>query len=84
VISEFTLATKHKEIIMEKTKFKSISILKQQEIIDATFQIALVISQKHECFKDKSEEDVAEWVAEQLRNLGFDTHPVGSSWGILK
>lgn len=29
-------------------------------------------------------EQRAEWVANQLRGCGFDTHPCGASWGILK
>ena len=24
------------------------------------------------------------WVAKQLRDHGFDTEPIGSSWGVLK
>jgi hypothetical protein len=35
-------------------------------------------------FFGKSNLEKAMWVARQLRDSGFDTHPVGMSWGILK
>ena len=31
-----------------------------------------------------TKEQLAEWIARNLRDLGFDTQPMGSSWGVLK
>lgn len=31
----------------------------------------------------QSREDVAEWVANQLKECGFPTKPCGASWGVL-
>lgn len=54
-----------------------------QKLIDITFQMVLV-STDDPVFCKKSTEEKAEWVAETLRNCGFDTQPLGSSWGVLK
>ena len=32
----------------------------------------------------KSNEEIAAWVALQLRECGFETTPVGASWGVLE
>jgi hypothetical protein len=54
-----------------------------QKLIDATFEIALMISSiKYDLYKLPDEEK-AKWIAEQLRDAGFDTEPCGASWGIL-
>lgn len=47
------------------------------------FQIGLAIH-TDPYFKDKTEYEVAIWIADQLRKYGYDTEPVGTSWGILK
>lgn len=55
-----------------------------QKLIDAAFQIALTISDtNYELYKLPNYEK-AEWVAKQLRLVGFDTIPCGASWGLLK
>lgn len=63
----------------------------EQKLVDLCFQIALMISTPG---KDRgdipydltklSTPEKAAWVADQLRACGFDTKPVGSSWGVLK
>lgn len=53
-----------------------------QKLIDITFQIAFTIHNE-KFFKGKNKYVVAEWVAEQLRECGFDTQPCGASWGVL-
>lgn len=63
---------------------KNISEQDKQNIINITFQIAFEINNNQAYFKDKSQEEVAEWVAEQLRKCGYDTVPMGLSWGVLK
>ena len=59
---------------------------KEQKLVDLAFGLVLTITaKKHvDVFKNKSNEDKAEWVADQLRKCGFDTSPCGSSWGVLK
>lgn len=54
----------------------------EQKLIDIMFQIGLTIH-NNKWFKDKTDEEVANWIAEQLRKTGFDTIPMGSSWGVL-
>ena len=56
---------------------------KEQKLVDICFQVAIMVHE-HPSFKGKSSEYVVEYVAEQLRECGFDTVPLGSSWGILR
>ena len=58
-----------------------------QKLIDICFQCVLVATDSKNCYKiknAKSDEIKAEWVARQLRGCGFDTEPMGISWGVLK
>ena len=55
----------------------------EQKLIDIMFEIGLMIH-NNEWFNEKSNEEVAEWIREQLKMCGFDTKPIGSSWGALK
>jgi len=63
-----------------------IKMSNEQKLIDLTFQLVLTItSEPHiDTFKNKSNEEKAEWVADQLRKCGFDTYPCGMSWGKLR
>jgi len=54
---------------------------KEQQLIDIMFQVALMCAER---MHGKSNEEIAEWVAHQLRECGFDTEPCGASWGVLK
>jgi hypothetical protein len=54
-----------------------------QKLIDICFSLVLT-STKNFSFITKSDEVKAEWAAKQLRLCGFDTKPVGCSWGILQ
>jgi hypothetical protein len=57
----------------------------EQRLIDISFDLVLTFrSHYNSYFKDKSQEEVAKWVAANLDLCGFPTEPVGSSWGILK
>lgn len=56
---------------------------KEQKLIDITFQIALAMWSCSNWFKNKTEEEVCDWVREQLKECGFNTVPLGSSWGVL-
>ncbi len=53
-----------------------------QELIDICFE--LVLHSRDDRLQNKSTEEVAAWVADQLRKCGFDTKPIGASWGVLK
>jgi len=57
----------------------------EQKLVDLAFELVLTITaESHvDIFKNKSNEDKAEWVADQLRKCGFDTYPCGMSWGRL-
>lgn len=57
----------------------------EQKLIDICFQCVLtVLDHEHiELFTKMSIAERAEWVAKQLRACGFDTQPVGASWGAL-
>jgi len=52
----------------------------EQKLIDIMFEIALTV--KHTNLQ--TNEEIASWVAKQLKECGFETEPCGSSWGILK
>lgn len=61
-----------------------------QKEIDAIFEIAQLSAinwgrtgRPSDYYTDDREAHMA-WVARQLKSLGYDTHQVGSSWGILK
>jgi hypothetical protein len=57
---------------------------KEQKLIDICFDLVLTYHNFPQSFVGKSQDDVAKWVSEQLRGCGFDTEPVGASWGVLK
>ncbi len=55
----------------------------RQKLIDITFQIASA-TKLEKSIRDLPHEQYMEWVAKQLRLCGYDTTPVGASWGVLK
>ena len=55
----------------------------EQKLIDITFQLAMVMREKRG-MRHMTKEQLAAWVARNLRDCGFDTQPLGSSWGVLK
>ena len=55
----------------------------EQKLIDIMFQIALTIHNDI-WFLNKNNEEVCEWIRNQLKKCGFETMPLGSSWGVLK
>jgi hypothetical protein len=54
----------------------------KQKLVDICFEITITVA-KHKSFSKMSTEQLAEWTAKQLRDCGFDTQPVGASWGVL-
>lgn len=59
---------------------------REQKLIDILFSCVLAVSDPSNAgtFSKRTTEERAEWVAIQLRNSGFDTKPLGMSWGILQ
>ncbi len=55
----------------------------RQELVDLCFEIALVMADS-EALLAVDQEKRALWIAKQLRACGYDTVPVGMSWGVLK
>jgi len=60
---------------------------KEQKLIDICFSLCisqLIDMKKYpEIWKNKSIPEVAEWITDQLKQCGFETFPIGSSWGVL-
>ena len=55
----------------------------EQKLIDIMFQVGITIA-TYDCFRTMTQDEIAEWIAKQLRDCGFDTTPAGASWGVLK
>lgn len=55
-----------------------------QELINLIFSITINIHE-HSWFKEKNRtrDEVQNWVSEKLRNHGIYTFPSGMSWGVL-
>ena len=55
---------------------------REQQLVDLIFEVALK-TWGHPWFKDKSVEEVAEWIRSQLKADGFEVVPRGMSHGVL-
>jgi len=56
---------------------------KQQQLVDIIFQVGLTIKES-KMLQEKTVEELAEWIVEQLKLSGFETKPAGLSWGVLQ
>jgi hypothetical protein len=58
---------------------------REQKLVDIMFEIAFMIH-SNSAFKGKSQNEIqiAAYVADQLKQCGFETQPMGSSYGVLK
>jgi hypothetical protein len=56
---------------------------REQKLIDIMFEIALTIKDS-KVLQKKTNEELCAWVSGQLKTCGFDTEPMGASWGVLK
>ena len=54
----------------------------EQKLIDIIFEIGLTIKSYPE-FHRMSNEELAEWIRKQLSSCGYETTPMGASWGVL-
>ena len=55
----------------------------EQRLIDIMFEVAFMVREM-KTFQKMEREELADWIRTQLRSCGFDTEPVGASWGVLK
>ena len=58
---------------------------REQKLVNIMFECVLLRHDPHhrEHFDSLTQEQMAEWVASQLKDCGFPTTPVGSLWGVL-
>lgn len=54
----------------------------QQKLIDLIFSMVIATTNDPVFCKRPRGERMA-WVANNLRSMGYDTHPIGMSWGVL-
>lgn len=54
--------------------------LQKQTLVDCCFSLAMHAAKS---MHGRSTEDIAKWVAGQLDACGFNTVPMGCSWGVL-
>ncbi len=66
----------------EQKRYK-VMISREQKLVDVCFEIGLTVADNSEFFKQKSKEDIAQWIANQLKKCDFPTTPMGMSWGVL-
>jgi hypothetical protein len=61
------------------------TLTREQRLVDAVFSCVFTVTHRDYAatFARMPREQVAVWVAEQLRERGFDTRPVGAFWGVL-
>ncbi len=55
---------------------------REQNLVDIIFEVGMKAHARE--FGDASREAVAGWIAAQLKQCGFDTRPMGLSWGVLR
>ena len=53
---------------------------REQKLVDLMFAMLLGLSP---AFADFSDRHKAEWLIDQLKQIGFVTQPQGSSWAVL-
>lgn len=54
----------------------------KQKLIDLMFSMVMTTT-SDEVFCKKPRGERMAWVANNLRDMGYDTHPIGMSWGAL-
>jgi hypothetical protein len=62
--------------------YKKIKVMKEQKLIDLMFEMVMAAT-NDPVFCKKPRGERVDWVANNLREMGFDTHPIGMSWGKL-
>lgn len=54
----------------------------KQKLIDICFELVMTAYTWPQ-FQKQPREKIGKWVADQLNECGFRTHPIGMSWGVL-
>ena len=54
---------------------------REQKLVDIMFEVAQV--SRTASVRNLSHEEHMAWVAKQLKGCGFETAPMGLSWGVL-
>tara|TARA_R110000851_G_scaffold209517_2_gene361947 strand:- start:7436 stop:7621 length:186 start_codon:yes stop_codon:yes gene_type:complete len=57
---------------------------KTQKLIDIVFEVALTMKENNDWVQNATNGEIVEWVSKQLSSCGYNTIPMGASWGILK
>lgn len=59
---------------------------REQALVNLCFELvyAATAERNRAFFEKASTEEKMKWVAEKLKGCGFETVPMGSSWGVLK
>lgn len=55
----------------------------ERKLVSLCFEIGMTIARESAFFADKTDDEVAEWIRNQLDSCGFKTIPLGSNWGYL-
>ena len=55
----------------------------EQKLVDLCFSMAMTLHMNQHWLEMQSRDELAEWVAKQLKDGGFPTKPCGISWGVL-
>lgn len=57
----------------------------EQKLVNICFEIAMTMHDKEfrETFDNKSQEQLAEWITQQLKVFKFEIIPMGASWSHL-
>jgi len=55
---------------------------KEQKLISLVFRMVLAATDDKVFCKKPRGERMA-WVANNLRSVGYDTHPIGMEWGVI-
>ena len=54
---------------------------REQQLVDLMFEMSVAWAMSDNWHPNRDE--AAAWVADKLKNCGFETRPKGSSWGVL-
>ena len=69
--------------ILELRKVIHSQTQSEQQLIDLMYTIALTTYEWQVNNDSVDRKDIAKWVTNTLRSCGYETMPIGSSWGVL-
>ena len=56
----------------------------EQKLIDIVFHIGLMIKNQPNFLHKITDYELADWIRKQLKECGYPTKAVGTSWGVLE